>query len=163
MSSGVNSVTHTKSSHLCEHTQHLSMYSKSCTLSYSLTVAYTDTHTTITNTWKHTETHTASQLSTHKLQPRPVCVHKTVQTCQEHKHFYPACQWPCFANLIRLHTNLFVNVLHQHTHKTTKSVHSRLTHQVQNAFSDVLTPCSAAQKHYKCHKSLTVCGPLIAA
>lgn len=110
---------------------------------------------------KHTCT--AFQLLTYNFKLQPVCVHKTVRTCQEHKHFYPACLWPCFTHLIRVQTNLFVNTLQQHTHKTTNPIYRRLTHQVKNAVSVVFMLCSAAQKYYKSHKPLMVCGSLMAA
>lgn len=122
---------------------------------------------------KHLNAHTLTdthihivELLTHVVKLQPVCVHKTVLTCQEHKHLQPACLWPHFTHLIRVHTNLFVNSLQQNTHthsQNHKPIYRRLTHQVKNAVSVVFTPCSATQKHYKSHKPLTVCGALIAA
>lgn len=61
-------------------------------------------------------------------------VHKTVLTCQEHKHFYQACLRSRFTHLIRVHTKLFVNTLQQNTHtQNHKPIYKRLTHQVKNA------------------------------
>lgn len=92
--------------------------------------------------------------------PRLVCKHKTVRTCRGHKHFHPACLWPCFTHLIRLHINLCMNTLQRHTHTNTQTTSPNIQtiYTFKNAACVVFMPCSAEQKHYKSHKPLALCG-----